>query len=304
MPYKTNTVVVIAGPTAVGKTDIAITLAQHFNTKIISADSRQCFTELNIGVAKPTQAQLLAVHHYFINSHSINQTVNAATFEQYALQSADEIFAKNNIAVLAGGTGLYIKAFCEGLDAIPEIPDAIRNKIIYQYEREGISFLQNELQQKDPAFWQTAEQQNPQRLMRALEVLQATGNSILFYQNKTPVKRPFSIVKMGLELPREILYKRINLRVDEMMKQGLLDEVKSLLPYQNLNALQTVGYKELFDYLNDKTDLQKAIDLIKQNTRHYAKRQMTWFKKDEGIKWFSPNDYTEMLTYLNKVMKH
>ena len=298
MPYKTNTVIVIAGPTAVGKTDIAIALAQHFNTKIISADSRQCFTELNIGVAKPTQAQLLAVHHYFINSHSINQTVNAATFEQYALQSADKLFSTQPVAILAGGTGLYIKAFCEGLDAIPEIPDAIRNNIIYQYEREGISFLQNELQQKDPAFWQTAEQQNPQRLMRALEVLQATGNSILFYQNKTTAKRPFNILKICLQLPRELLYKRINLRVDEMMKEGLLNEVKNLLPYQNINALQTVGYKELFDFLNAKTSLPTAVDLIKQNTRHYAKRQLTWFKKDDQMKPFAPDEWDEILNYV------
>ncbi len=300
LSYKKNTVIIIAGPTAVSKTTTAIQLAQYFNTQIISADSRQCFTELNIGVAKPTLAQLSAVKHYFINSHSVHQTVNAALFEHYALQCADEIFAKHNIAIVVGGTGLYIKAFCEGFDAIPAIPDEIRNSVISQYKQQGLWFLQTELQQKDPNFWQTAEQQNPQRLMRALEVLYATGNSILFYQNKTIAKRPFNIIKIGLELPREQLYKRINLRVDEMMKDGLLNEVKSLLPYRHLNALQTVGYKELFEYLDNKIDLQKAIDLLKQNTRHYAKRQMTWFKKDKEIKWFAPDEFETMLNYLKE----
>ena len=296
-----NTVIIIAGPTAVGKTSLAIQLAQYFNTQIISADSRQCYKELNIGVAKPTPAQLSAVPHYFINSHSVNQNINAATFEEYALQHADEIFANNNIAVMVGGTGLYIKAFCEGLDSIPSIPDDVRNNIINQYNKQGILFLQTQLQQKDPAFWQTAEQQNPQRLMRALEVLYATGNSILFYQNKSVAERPFNIIKIGLVLPREVLYERINLRVNEMMQEGLLDEVKSLLPYQHLNALQTVGYKELFDYLNGKTDLQTAVDLIKQNTRHYAKRQLTWFKKDEQIKWFAPDEIYEIVNYIKSL---
>ena len=295
-----DTVVVIAGPTAVGKTDVAIRLAQYFNTQIISADSRQCYKELNIGVAKPTPAQLSAVHHYFINSHSIHQTVNAATFEQYALQSAEEIFNQNKMAVLVGGTGLYIKGFCEGLDSIPSVPDDVRNNIVNQYKEQGIQFLQTELQQKDFAYWQGAEQQNPQRLMRALEVLQATGNSILFYQNKTTAKRPFNILKICLQLPRETLYERINLRVDEMMKEGLLNEVKNLLPYQNLNALQTVGYKELFDFLNGKTSQPTAVDLIKQNTRHYAKRQQTWFKKDNQMMTFAPDEFDAIVKYVKE----
>ena len=293
-----DTVVVIAGPTAVGKTEVAIKLAQHFGTQIISADSRQCYQELNIGVAKPAPAQLAAVQHYFIDSHSIHQNVNAATFEQYALQSAEEIFKQNKMTVMVGGTGLYIKAFCEGLDSIPAIPDAVRNNIINQYNEQGIQFLQNELRQKDVAYWQQAEQQNPQRLMRALEVLEATGKSILFYQNKATVKRPFNIIKICLQLPRETLYERINLRVDEMMKEDLLKEVKNLLPYQNLNALQTVGYKELFDFLNGKTSLPTAVDLIKQNTRHYAKRQQTWFKKDDQMKPFAPDEWDEILNYV------
>ncbi len=202
---------------------------------------------------------------------------------------------------MVGGTGLYIKAFCEGLDAIPSIPNDVRSAVVDLYKQQGISFLQTTLQQKDPAYWKVAEQQNPQRLMRALEVLYATGNSILFYQTKAVTKRPFHIIKIGLQLPREALYERINLRTDEMIKEGLLDEVESLSSYQTFNALQTVGYKELFDYLNNKTDLQTAIDLIKQNTRHYAKRQMTWFKKDDDMKWFAPDEENAILSYLNKV---
>ena len=295
-----DTVVVIAGPTAVGKTNVAIKLAQHFGTQIISADSRQCYQQLNIGVAKPAPAQLAAVQHYFIDSHSIHQNVNAATFEQYALQSAEEIFKQNKMTVMVGGTGLYIKAFCEGLDSIPAIPDAVRNNIINQYNEQGIQFLQTELRQRDFAYWQGAEQQNPQRLMRALEVLQATGNSILFYQNKTTAKRPFNILKICLQLPRETLYERINLRVDEMMKEGLLNEVKNLLPYQNLNALQTVGYKELFDFLNGKTSQPTAVDLIKQNTRHYAKRQQTWFKKDNQMMTFAPDEFDAIVKYVKE----
>ena len=294
-----NTVIVIAGPTAVGKTSIAIQLAKYFNTSIISADSRQCFKELNIGVAKPIPAQLSAVKHYFINTHSINDEVTAATFEQYALDAAQAIFQHSPVAVMAGGTGLYIKAFCEGLDEIPAIPMQIRQQIITAYEAQGIRFLQEELAQKDPLFWQAAEQQNPQRLMRALEVLYATGKSITTYRNNIPAKRPFHIIKIGLELPRETLYQHINFRVDEMVNEGLIEEVKGLLSYQHLNALQTVGYKELFDYFNIDISLQKAIESIKQSTRHYAKRQMTWFKKDRDFTWFAPDDLEGITAYIN-----
>lgn len=286
-----NTVIIVAGPTAVGKTGLAIRLAQHFNTSIISADSRQCFKELNIGVAKPTAEQLAAVTHYFINSHTIHDEVTAATFEQYALEKVQTIFQYSPIAIVAGGTGLYIKAFCEGLDEIPAVPAYIRQQVTKAYEEKGISFLQKELAQKDTGFWQGTEQQNPQRLMRALEVLYATGKSITSFRNNTPVKRPFNIIKIGLELPREILYQHINMRVDEMVNDGLIAEVKSLLHHQHLNALQTVGYKELFDYFNGQIALEKAIESIKQNTRHYAKRQMTWFKKDAAFTWFTPHSY-------------
>jgi tRNA dimethylallyltransferase len=197
---------------------------------------------------------------------------------------------------------LYIKAFCEGLDEMPAIPAHIRQQIVAAYEEQGIAFLQAELAQKDPLFWQTAEQQNPQRLMRALEVLNATGKSITTYRNNTPVKRPFNIIKIGLELPREVLYEHINYRVDEMIKEGLIEEANSLLPFQHLNALQTVGYKELFDYFNNNITLHKAIESIKQNTRHYAKRQMTWFKKDVRIKWFAPRSYDAIVRVIEDAL--
>jgi len=286
---KSNTVLVIVGPTAVGKTSLAIQVAKHFGTEIISADSRQCFKELSIGVAKPGEAELQLVHHYFINSHNILEEVNAGSFEQYALSAASAIFEKNKMAVMVGGTGLYIKTFCEGMDAMPKVDDAIREEIATQYKANGIEWLQKELQQKDDEFWQKAEQQNPQRLMRALEILYQTGNSITTYRQQKKAERLFNIIKVGLELPKEELYANINTRVDAIVKEGLVDEVGSLLPYRSLNALQTVGYKELFAYFDGNCSLTEAIDQIKKNTRHYAKRQMTWFKKDAAIQWVHPS---------------
>lgn len=302
MIAKTNTVIIITGPTASGKTSLALHLAEHFHTDIISADSRQCYQELNIGVAKPTEEELASVPHYFINSHSVTEDVNAVTFERYALSAVHEIFELKNMAVMVGGTGLYIKAFCEGLDDIPAIPSDVRKRVIEQYENYGLAFLQEELQQKDPDFWLKAEQQNPQRLMRALEVLYATGKSITEFRKNETAERDFNIIKIGLELSREELYRNINDRVDVMMQAGLLDEVKSLLPYRDYNALQTVGYKELFDYLDGKISLDEAIEEIKKNTRHYAKRQMTWFKKDNEINWFNASDYKKMRHHIKNML--
>jgi tRNA dimethylallyltransferase len=285
----TKTVIIIVGPTAVGKTAFAIEAAKLLNTEIISADSRQCFEELNIGVAKPSEEELQQAKHHFISSHSVQQEVNAVVFEQYALKAVDEIFQWNDTAVMVGGTGLYVKAFTEGLDDIPNIDGAIRQHIIQQYEQHGLAWLQNEVQQKDPAFWSTAEQQNPQRLMRALEVVESTGKSIITFKTGRKLERPFNIIKIGLELPRETLYDRINHRVDVMIENGLVEEARSLLPLRRMNALQTVGYKELFDYFDGNISLEEAIDEIKKNSRHYAKRQLTWFKKDTEINWFSPS---------------
>ena len=284
-----KTIIIITGSTAVGKTALAIQLAQYFGTNIISADSRQCFKELTIGTAKPSVKELDLVHHYFINSHSITNDVNAGMYEQYALQAVDAIFKNHDTAVMVGGTGLYVKAFCEGIDMMPTIPISIRENIIYQYNQLGLGWLKDELKTKDILFWETAEQQNPQRLMRALEVFDTTGKSINFYKSKTPVERPFNIVKIGLELPREQLIENINGRVDNMMLEGLLSEVISLKNQQQLNALQTVGYKELFNFLDVNCTLPQAINQIKINTRQYAKRQMTWFKKDAKINWIANN---------------
>ncbi len=285
-----KTCIIIAGPTAVGKTAIALHLAQLFSTTIISSDSRQCYRELNIGVAKPEPAELEAVHHDFINSHSIHESVNAADFEKFALNSVDKIFQKSDIAIMVGGTGLYIKAFCEGLDKIPEVPVEIREQVIQDYQTNGMEWLINMLQEKDVLYSAKGNMQNPQRMMRALEIILFTGNSIISYQTHQKEKRDFKIIKIGLELPRPILYERINHRVDKMIADGLIEEVSTLQPYQHLNALQTVGYSELFDYFDGKISKEKAIELIKQNTRHYAKRQMTWFKKDDSINWLVPDE--------------
>ena len=282
---KNKTCLVIAGPTAVGKTPVAVALAQHFNTEIISADSRQCYKELNIGVAKPSPEQLQQVKHWFINSHSIQDEVNAGVFEEYALKKADEIFEKNKVAVMVGGTGLYIKAFCEGMDEVPVIDPSIRQEIISNFKNNGLAWLQNEVEKIDPIYFSKGETKNPQRMMRALEVKLSTGKSIIEFRSHEKKERGFNIIKIGLELPKEQLHQNINKRVDEMVDNGLLDEVKSLTSFKHLNALQTVGYKELFDHLEGNVSLDNAIEQIKINTRQYAKRQMTWFKKDKDVKW-------------------
>ena len=295
-----KTVIIIAGPTAVGKTAVAIEVAKHFKTEIISADSRQCFKEMSIGVARPSIEELQQVPHHFIASHTIQDEVTAATFEQYALQKVKELFHQHDTVVMTGGTGLYIKAFCEGLDEIPGIPSQVRDTIIAKYKEDGLTWLQREIKIKDPAYYQSGEIQNPQRMMRALEVIEATGNSILHFQKKKKVTRDFVIKKLGLELPKEELRQHINTRVDQMMQAGLLDEVNNLLPFKQLNALQTVGYAELFDYLDNKISLNKAVDEIKIHTRQYAKRQMTWFKKDKELEWFSPFDISVILKFLKE----
>ena len=285
----TKTCIIIVGPTAVGKTAMAIQVAQHFSTSIISADSRQCFKELNIGVAKPSLEELQLVKHYFINSHSIKDTLNTAIFEQYALDKVKQIFAQHDVAVMVGGTGLYIKTFAHGIDELPVIKPAIRAQIVADYEWEGMEWLQKEVEKNDPLYFEKGETKNPQRLMRALEVKLSTGKSIIEFQTKPKRNRDFNIIKIGLEIPREELYTRITSRIDMMMKNGLLNEVKSLVPYKALNALQTVGYRELFGHLIGDLSLQDAIEAIKINTRQYAKRQMTWFKKDDEVTWCAPS---------------
>jgi tRNA dimethylallyltransferase len=284
----TPTVYIVVGPTAVGKTAYAIELAKKLKTEIISADARQCFKELNIGVARPTTSELNAVKHHFIASHSIHEPVNAGVFETYALEKTAELLNQYGSVVMVGGTGLYIKAFAEGMDAIPAIDPAIRLQIQNDLSNNGLTWLQGQVEKLDPTYWAAAdlgEQQNAQRLSRALEVVVGTGQSILDFQQQQKKHRPFAIQKIGLEMPRAQLYDRINQRVLQMVEQGLEEEVRSLLPQFNLNALQTVGYQEWLPYFEGKQSKEAVINAIQQNTRHYAKRQMTWFKKDTSIQW-------------------
>jgi tRNA dimethylallyltransferase len=293
-----KTCIVIVGPTAVGKTSIALQLAKHFSTDIISADSRQCFKELNIGVAKPTPEELQSIKHYFINSHSIQDDMNTAIFEKYALKSIGEIFKTKDIAIMVGGTGLYVKTFCHGIDEVPKVSPEIKEKVIADYEWEGLEWLQKEVEKVDPLYYAKGENKNPTRLMRALEVKLSTGKSILDFQTHKKKVRDFDIIKIGLDMPREALYNRINARVNIMMEQGLEKEVESLEPYKKLNALQTVGYRELFSYLEEDISLDYAVQMIQQNTRNYAKRQLTWFRADEQVQWCDV-DLQQVLQQIN-----
>ncbi len=303
----TNTCIIIAGPTAVGKTALSIQLAKSLGTEIISADSRQCYRELNIGVAKPSDIKLAEVPHYFINSHSINDEVNARIFEEYALQKLGNIYEKKPVAIVVGGTGLYIDALCNGIDEIPLIPSEINEAILANYNTKGLTWLQKAIEQEDWLYVDKGEVKNPSRLIRALAVKRATGESILAFQTQTKKQRPFKIIKIGLNLPREILYKRINERVDGMMKVGLLEEAEELLHFRHKQALQTVGYRELFEYFDGRISLKEAVEKIKINSRHYAKRQLTWFKKDSEIEWFDAGDFdqlTEDVLSLYRLLKN
>jgi tRNA dimethylallyltransferase len=289
-----KTVIIITGPTASGKTGLAVELARHFNTSIISADSRQCFRELNIGVAKPDREQLEEIKHHFVNSHSIHEEVNAAIFETLATDWCSEIFLRKDTVIMCGGTGLYIKAFREGLDEIPRINEKIRQDIILNYDQHGLNWLKDSVKETDLLFFESGEMKNPQRMMRALEVKLSTGRSIISFRNQQKKEKPFRVLEFGIRLPRKNLYDRINERVDVMMESGLLNEAIQLIPFQYLNALQTVGYSELFDHLNGKLTLEQSVSLIKQNTRHYAKRQLTWLNKNENLVWLEDD-------YLNKI---
>jgi tRNA dimethylallyltransferase len=293
-----KTIILITGPTAVGKTAAAVELARYFQTEIISADSRQCYRELNIGVARPTVQELKVVPHHFIASHSIHDNISAAFFESYALHLAADVFCHRDVLVVAGGTGLYVKALIEGLDDIPAIDPSIRAGIIESYQTLGIGWLQRELADRDSQYTSGGSMQNPQRMLRALEVVLGTGQSILSFQQKNKKERPFKVISVQLDMPRAALYARINLRVDQMIGSGLEQEVRALYPFRNLNALQTVGYREIFDYIEEKYDLETAVEIIKRNTRHFAKRQTTWFSHQLTAKIFHPEDIQGMLLYL------
>jgi tRNA dimethylallyltransferase len=290
--------IVLAGPTAVGKTDIAIRLAQYFDTAVISADSRQCYREMSIGTAKPSAEELAAVPHYFIDSFNLEEELNAADYERLALGYAAEVLSSKDIAVVCGGTGLYIKALCEGIDAMPPSDRTVEQALQQQYEQQGIAWLQAQVSAEDPLFYAQAEQQNPARLIRALAFKRSTGQSIVQYRSGQAKERPFAVIKVALDLPRPVLYQRINQRVDSMMQTGLLQEARGLYPLRHLKNLQTVGYTELFDYMDGTTDLYTAVALIKQHSRNYAKRQLTWFRKDADFAWFNPQDYDAMLDYI------
>ncbi len=300
---KNKYLIVICGPTASGKTGLGIELAKYYNTVIISADSRQFYRELAIGTAKPTKEECEQIPHYFVDSLSIEDDYSVGQFERDTLVLLDDLYKKHDVVVLVGGSGLYIKAICEGLDEYPEIPPSIRQNLMQCYEQEGIETLQEELKTVDLEYYQRVDLQNPHRLIRALEVYRASGKSFSSYQRKNKANRSFLPLKIALDWDREVLYQRINQRVDNMLAAGLEEEVRAVYPRKHLNALQTIGYKEFFDHFDGKFDREEAIRLIKRNTRRFAKRQLTWFRKESDIKQCSPNAIETIFDYLNARMK-
>ena len=298
-----SSLIVVAGPTASGKSVLAIQLAKHFSTEIIIADSRQFYKGLDIGTAKPDEAELASVKHHFIDSHDLSNLYNISEYEKDTISILNKLFQKNDVALLTGGSGLYIKAVCEGIDVIPGRDETIRKEIQILLETHGIQALREKLKQLDPEYYSRVDNSNPHRLIRALEVCMLTGEKFSGLRKSTALVRPFNIIKIGLLLEREDLYRRIDERVDHMMACGLLEEARSLLPFRHLNALNTVGYKELFSHFDQEISLEHAVDLIKRNTRNYAKRQMTWFRREEGIKWFDPKDILEIIEYLERKLK-
>jgi tRNA dimethylallyltransferase len=296
-----NILFVVVGPTAVGKTDICIELAQEFNIEILSADSRQFFKELKIGTACPTDEQLKKAPHHFIGHLPITAPYSVADFEKDAINTINKIYTKQKQAILTGGSGLYINAVCKGFDELPAPDQNLRDELNSQYKRQGIEWLQKEVQSVDPDFFNEADIYNPQRLMRALEVFLSTRKPFSSFRKGVNQKRDFNIFKIGINRKRDELYDRINKRVETMMEEGLVEEVKDLFEFRHLNALQTVGYKEIFEFLDNKTTLDKAVELIKRNTRRYAKRQLTWFRKDPEIQWFHPEEKEKIFQQMKKI---
>lgn len=296
--------IVIAGPTASGKTALAIQLAKHFKCDIISADSRQFFKEMTIGTAKPTKEELAEIPHHFINNLSIHQNIDIGEYTQSVNSFLENYFQKNEFAILVGGSGLYIDAVLFGLDEQPGSDANIRDSLEQQFLKEGIESLQNELQKIDPEYFEKVDINNPHRLMRAIEVFRISGKPYSSFRSGKKLNNHYKTHLFCLDLPREILYNRINERVDKMMENGLENEAKDLFPLKHLQALQTVGYKELFDYFENKTDKKTAIELIKQNTRRYAKRQLTWFRKNKDYVWINPlkeEGFSEIIKLINAI---
>lgn len=299
-PKKTLLICVV-GPTAIGKTSLAIKLANAFAAEIISADSRQFFKEMHIGTAVPSKEELEAVPHHFIQNKSIFDDYSVGDFERDAVAFLNNYFKNNNVAVMVGGSGLYVDAVVKGLDTFPEVPSGIREQLNVELNEKGIEPLQNELKKADPTYFEKVDTQNPHRLVRALEIYRATGKPYSSFLNKEAVHRNFETLFIGLTAERETIYSRINLRVDKMVAAGLLDEAKSLLPHKERNALQTVGYRELFEYFDGKISKEEAISEIKKNTRRFAKRQNTWFKKNEAIHWFNyETDVSQIINFIKE----
>jgi tRNA dimethylallyltransferase len=293
----------LAGPTASGKTEMAIRLAQLFGTEIISADSRQFYHEMNIGTAAPGEEQMALVNHHFVRHLSIHNPLDVAGFEKQALLKINQLHKKNNLVIITGGSGLYLDAVCRGLDNIPETDAKVRQEVDLILKTKGLAGLQHMLKQLDPEYYKVVDLQNPRRLQRALEVCLQTGKPFSFYRKRQPLSRPFVVIWAGIETDRTQLINRINLRAEAMIASGLVEEARNLYPYSKLNALKTVGYQELFRYFDKKISLEEAIEEIKTNTRRYAKRQMTWFRKNKEIKWFGQGDVQGIINYVRSAMQ-
>lgn len=297
-----NTLVVITGPTAVGKTELCLSIAEKYGIPVINADSRQIFRDMHIGTAAPTEEQLRRVKHYFVGKLHLGDYYNASMFEQDVMDVLAKEFEgrDDHIALMTGGSMMYIDAVCNGIDDIPTITNEVRQWMKQRLENEGLERLCEELRLMDPEYYKIVDQHNTRRVVHALEICHQTGNTFTSYRVRERKKRPFSIVKIALNRQREGLYDRINRRVDEMIASGLVDEVRRLEPYRNENALNTVGYKEIFDYLNGKWSLEEAIERIKGNTRRYARKQLTWFKRDPEVRWFEADDNNAIMTYISQ----
>ena len=295
-----KTLIAIIGPTGIGKTDLSIHIAQKLSTEIISCDSRQVYKELKIGTAVPSESQLQKVTHHFIGHKSIHDYYNASMFENEALEILEILFRKYNHVIMTGGSGLYINAVCNGIDDLPNADQELRNELLQRLQIEGVESLRMQLKLIDPDYYRQADTRNPKRILKALEVSLQTGKPYSSFLTNSKKDRSFKIIKIGLQRDRDELYDRINQRVDQMISEGLLVEAKAFYPYKNLNSLNTVGYRELFEYFEGNISLEKAIELIKRNSRHYAKRQISWFGRDKEIHWFHPDDEEKIIEFINK----
>ena len=298
-----NFLIVLLGPTGVGKTDVSINIASHFNCEIISADSRQFFREMKIGTAVPSDKQLQTIPHHFVRFIPVEDYYSSSLFERDVLALLDKLFQKNNLALMSGGSGMYIDAVCDGIDDIPDINPSVRDRLLKKYTEVGIEGLRLMLKTLDPDHYAKVDLRNSKRIIRALEICESTGIPYSSFLKKQKRTREFGIIKIGLERPRQELYTRINLRVDEMITNGLEDEARELSINRNLNALKSVGYREFFDFFDGKISREKAVELIKRNSRRYAKRQLTWYNKDKDIKWFRPEQIAEIIAYIDSIRR-